>query len=92
MKHIRVSYGLEANNKGGGFPPYKRAITDELLGVVALDDGVSPYVDLCVEGVDMPFETINVWCHGENQRENDSMVLDLILDRFRTNREEHEEE
>lgn len=70
----------------------RREIVDELLGVLAYDNGMSPYVDLFVEGATVPFDTVNVWRSGFGCREAPDRVLDLVLDRFRTNREEHEEE
>lgn len=88
MEHITVS--TYTRPQDGAM--YYRLITDELLGVVAKDDGKCPYVDLFVEGASVPFDTVNVWRYGEGVREDDDRVLDLVLDRFRTNREEGEEE
>lgn len=90
MQNVKVE-STETQDHHGRFSR-RQVITDELLGVVAHDDGMSPYVDLYVEGATVPFDTVNVWKSGFGRRADPGRVLDLVLDRFRTNREEHQEE
>lgn len=65
-----------------GVVSYHWVITDELLGVSAFDDGVSPYVDLYVEGATVPFDTVNVWCNRRRERVDEAGVLNLVIRRF----------
>jgi len=81
MQNVKVeSIATEDHH---GRPSRYQKITHELLGFVAYDDGMSPYVDLYLEGAIVPFDTVNVWLSGFGRRADAGRVLDLVLDRFR---------
>lgn len=90
MKNIEIRTFKTIDDDGKVY--YRREVVDELLGLLAYDTCSGAYIDLFVEGASTPFDTLNVWRSGEKRREDDDRVLGLILDRFRTYREEEGEE
>jgi hypothetical protein len=90
MENVEIRT-FETQN-GYGDVATRREFVDELLGIVAHDDGQGPYVDMYVEGASTPFDTVNVWVYGEKRRENEEMVEALVLDRFKGFREDEFED
>jgi len=66
----------------------QRQFLDTLLGVIAQDTREGPYVDLYVEGADVPFDTVNVWDYPNKKRYTDSLVKRTVLARFNDLRQE----
>jgi len=61
----------------------QREFVDALLGVLAKDTLEGPYVDLYVEGADVPFDTVGVWKYREKKRYTNSEVKKAVLAKFK---------